>query len=340
MKKSPAGENGRLHAKGGTGEDGSRMAKLSARLGALFDLIPPCPFAVDVGCDHGYIPIALVRSGKCENALACDVRPGPLNKAEEHIRAAGLEDRIRTVLSDGLKNPEIFSRIRNFSRSAGQKDPAGEDKCGFAGEDKCGSAREEKLGSAGENKCRKDSDDEDRTGTLIIAGMGGILMRDILENAPALKESFSCLVLQPQSDLSFVREWLSRNGWRIRDEFALVEDGKYYEGFAAEQGRMVLTPEEARFGPVLLRSGNPAVRDHLLKQKEVRENILKELEESREERILSRRGELQEERILSRRGDLLEERILSRSKELQEELEQIEAGLALFENGNGSVQII
>ena len=50
-----------------------------------------------------------------------------------------------------------------------------------------------------------------------------------------LKESFSCLVLQPQSDLSFVREWLSRNGWRIRDEFALVEDGKYYEGFAAEQ---------------------------------------------------------------------------------------------------------
>lgn len=56
----------------------------------------------DVGTDHGYIPIALVERGIAVNAIAMDLRPGPLRRAEDHIRQAGLWGMIQTRLSDGL----------------------------------------------------------------------------------------------------------------------------------------------------------------------------------------------------------------------------------------------
>ncbi len=60
---------------------------------------------IDVGCDHAYLCIALVRQG-VELAWASDLRPGPLAAAREHIRQMGETERIRTVLCPGL---EAFS---------------------------------------------------------------------------------------------------------------------------------------------------------------------------------------------------------------------------------------
>ena len=57
----------------------------------------------DVGTDHGYIPIALVQEGKIPSALAMDVNPGPLLRAEQHIKEYQLESMIHTRLSDGVK---------------------------------------------------------------------------------------------------------------------------------------------------------------------------------------------------------------------------------------------
>ena len=56
----------------------------------------------DIGTDHAYIPIYLARSGKIPEAVAMDVNRGPLERAEENIRAYELEDRIKTRLSDGF----------------------------------------------------------------------------------------------------------------------------------------------------------------------------------------------------------------------------------------------
>ena len=65
-------------------------------------MVPPCETAADIGTDHAAVPIELVRRGKCPQALACDILEGPLSAAREHIRAAGLADRIGAVLSDGF----------------------------------------------------------------------------------------------------------------------------------------------------------------------------------------------------------------------------------------------
>lgn len=77
--------------------------QLSMRLRMNASLVTPGNRLADVGTDHGYIPIALVEEGVIPSALAMDVNRGPLMRAEEHIRLAGLAPYIKTRLSDGLE---------------------------------------------------------------------------------------------------------------------------------------------------------------------------------------------------------------------------------------------
>lgn len=80
-----------------------RKQQISQRLQTLADMVTEGLRIVDVGCDHGYLDISLVQSGKIPGALAMDVRKGPLSAATQHVQEAGLSDRIETRLSDGLE---------------------------------------------------------------------------------------------------------------------------------------------------------------------------------------------------------------------------------------------
>jgi tRNA (adenine22-N1)-methyltransferase len=76
--------------------------QLSKRLTAIAQMVTEGNRLVDVGCDHGYLPVYLVLEGKIPGAIAMDVRSGPLSRAQEHILEYGLSDYIETRLSDGL----------------------------------------------------------------------------------------------------------------------------------------------------------------------------------------------------------------------------------------------
>lgn len=77
--------------------------KLSERLRKVAEMVPVCDVVADIGTDHGYVPIYLVKNGRCSQAIAMDVNEGPLERAQAHIQAEGLEQQIETRRSDGLE---------------------------------------------------------------------------------------------------------------------------------------------------------------------------------------------------------------------------------------------
>ncbi len=77
--------------------------QLSLRLNAIAGLVTRGNRLVDVGCDHGYLPVFLYLEGAIPGAIAMDVRKGPLSRAQAHISQYGLNTYIETRLSDGLE---------------------------------------------------------------------------------------------------------------------------------------------------------------------------------------------------------------------------------------------
>lgn len=78
------------------------MQKLSKRLDAVASLVRKDARIVDVGCDHGYVPVALVLGGHIPSAIACDINPAPLNSCVNLVNKHSLSERITCVISDGL----------------------------------------------------------------------------------------------------------------------------------------------------------------------------------------------------------------------------------------------
>ena len=80
--------------------------KINDRLLSAVPFVREGMSLADIGTDHAYLPIHLVMSGKIESAVAADINQGPLDKALENIHKNGLEEKISTVLCDGLKKVE------------------------------------------------------------------------------------------------------------------------------------------------------------------------------------------------------------------------------------------
>lgn len=76
--------------------------QLSPRLRMVSNLIPPSRVLADIGTDHAYLPISLLREGKISFAVASDIHEGPAARAGEHIAAEGLSDKIAVRVGPGL----------------------------------------------------------------------------------------------------------------------------------------------------------------------------------------------------------------------------------------------
>ncbi|AWN21821.1 tRNA (adenine-N(1))-methyltransferase [Deinococcus irradiatisoli] len=74
---------------------------LDARLQTVLEFIEADVHA-DIGTDHARLPLALVRSGRCQRVIAVEVSAGPLALARSEVARAGLGDRIEVRHGDGL----------------------------------------------------------------------------------------------------------------------------------------------------------------------------------------------------------------------------------------------
>ena len=78
---------------------------LTPRLKLIFEKIVGKTVA-DIGTDHAYIPIELMKSGRCEKVIASDIRKGPAEIAKNHIKNEGLNIEVR--LGSGLSVLEPY----------------------------------------------------------------------------------------------------------------------------------------------------------------------------------------------------------------------------------------
>lgn len=227
--------------------------ELSKRLNAVAAMVTSGHVVCDVGCDHGYVSIFLVKAKKCPKVYALDVREGPLERARQHVEAYACTDYIELKLSDGMK--EMPSGIAD---------------------------------------------------TLILAGMGGRLVIKILSESMEKIRKMKELVLQPQSEIGLVREFIRKEGFVLADEDMVEEDGKYYPVMrvrVVSQTERSCENEEKqavldKYGPILLADRHPVLKEYLLREEILLEEIKRKLEESGSstEQAKRRRLELEEEK--------------------------------------------
>lgn len=99
--------------------------------------------------------------------------------------------------------------------------------------------------------------------TMVCAGMGADTMVSILEAAPWLKSSHYRLILQCQSKIPYLREYLSENGWYISQE-TVVRDGRFLYTVmeVLYQPGTVLTPGQCYFSPALQKDSSPELEEY------------------------------------------------------------------------------
>ena len=217
--------------------------RLSRRMQALAALVEPCQSLADVGCDHAYLSLALLESGRVKRALAMDIRPGPLKRAREHIAAEGMADRIEVRCSNGLASYR-----------------------------------------PGETKA------------ILISGMGGGLIRDILEADLSSAREAGQIILGAQSDLPMLRAWLLDRGFVTQAQDLVEDGGKWY--FLARvcyqegsRGDCFWTPEELAYGKLLIENRHPLLEVYLRREEAMLKSILAALPQGkvrRREEILER----------------------------------------------------
>ena len=231
---------------------------LSERLLAVANMITPGLRVADVGCDHGYLAIYLIKNHISPHVIAMDVGCGPLERAMQHVQEAELAPDIEIRLSDGLTELNV-----------------------------------------------------DEVDCIVLAGMGGPLMIDILKRGEEICDEVHELILQPQSEIDKVRHFLEDNQYRIISEDIVLEDGKFYPMMKAIHGNMKLEREiYYRFGKILLHEEHPVLRAYLRNERRQLHEVRNELLDSpMTDRVEARLKEIAEDIAIVDEAILMSDKI-------------------------------
>jgi Predicted SAM-dependent methyltransferase len=85
------------------------MIILDDRLSTVAALIRRGSLVADVGCDHAYLSIWLVKNNIARHVIASDINDGPLYRAQKNIAAEGVADQITLRRCNGLSGIEQFN---------------------------------------------------------------------------------------------------------------------------------------------------------------------------------------------------------------------------------------
>ena len=202
------------------------MYNLSDRLQAVADLVITGEPVADIGSDHAYLPIYLVRNGMVPWAVAGELGDGPYERAHQALCQSGMQERIKLRQGDGLQVLEL-----------------------------------------GE------------VSTVIVAGLGGESIADILEHNWQKSNSFKRFILQPMSRAGVLRKTLAAKGWPILDEILIRENEHYYAIILSQPGDQPyeLDELEAEIGLQILKANDSKKRGFIASYAEKYEKAYRSL---------------------------------------------------------------
>ena len=116
--------------------------------------------------------------------------------------------------------------------------------------------------------------------TAVIAGMGGMLIRDILTSGMDCIKQMDDFIVQPQSNIPEFRNFLRQSGFEIKRNNVLIDAGKYYFPMRIKYTGKIdenpsITPED-RYGADLIEE-NRGLSDYLDAEMSSYEKILEKL---------------------------------------------------------------
>lgn len=137
---------------------------------------------------------------------------------------------------------------------------------------------------------------EGEADTVIMAGMGGILINSLLERGKELLENVNELILSPHTDIELVRKYLLGNGYRIIEEKMLIDEGKYYVIMKAARGNEKYPKLlHYRYGKLLLEAKDETLEKYMKQELDKLYKLQENLKKSDSENARNRIKELDEE---------------------------------------------
>ena len=135
--------------------------------------------------------------------------------------------------------------------------------------------------------------------TVVIAGMGGELIRTILDAGKDKLTSDTVLILQPNVAERHLREWLDQEGWGIEKEDILEEDGHIYEILVANKQHTTaskLSNIDLLFGPFLRKEKSEIFIRKWKSERDKRLRVLRSMNKAKEPHLVDeKKAELQNE---------------------------------------------
>ena len=82
--------------------------KLDKRLSTVASFVRKGIVLYDVGSDHAYLPALLLSDNTITYAYVCDIADGPIKRATNTVKNAGVQDKVKICKTDGLKGIDIL----------------------------------------------------------------------------------------------------------------------------------------------------------------------------------------------------------------------------------------
>lgn len=130
--------------------------------------------------------------------------------------------------------------------------------------------------------------------TIIIAGMGGILIQEIIEASRSVAAT-SKLILQPMQGRDVLRRYLVSSGFSIQKDLLVKEDHRIYEIIVAEAGQQSVADEiYFEIGFQLKENPSSLAKEFIEKKIASTENILLQLKNNKDAVVQTKFEETQE----------------------------------------------